>query len=423
MKMKLTAAAASLLACLALAACQQAAPANVAATNSAAPAAANASASAPASASAAAPTDLEQLAERLVRQSAGVREGETVLVVGHAHDQELLENIAVQVRKAGAFPMVELNSDRMNRRMYTDVPEKYDTQTDALELKLADIIDVQIVVGGSQTEVLVPDADPRRLAALSKAGEPVAQAYVRNKVRLVEVGNNLYPTAWRARRYGMPEAELAKTFWEGVNTDYTAVQTRGEQVRAVLSGGSELHITNPNGTDLRVRVQGRPVFVSDGIISPDDAARGGGAINVFLPAGEVYVTPVPGTAEGRVVHTRDFYEGKEIQNLTVTFAGGKVTSLAGAGEGFDKLKALYDAAEGRKDEFSFIDFGINPNVRLPAASRLGNWVTAGTVTVGIGDNTWAGGDNSVPYGYQVFLPGSTVTLDGRTIIENGELKI
>jgi hypothetical protein len=45
------------------------------------------------------------------------------------------------------------------------------------------------------------------------------------------------------------------------------------------------------------------------------------------------------------------------------------------------------------------------------------------VTVGTGNNTWAGGDNKVSYGLTTFLPGSTVTLDGKTIVENGVLKL
>lgn len=45
------------------------------------------------------------------------------------------------------------------------------------------------------------------------------------------------------------------------------------------------------------------------------------------------------------------------------------------------------------------------------------------VTVGIGGNTWAGGDNSVPYALTVFLPGSTMTLDGKPIVEKGALKL
>src|SRR5688572_28451202 len=48
-------------------------------------------------------TDPEQLAGRIVTQSAGIKAGELVLVSGGTHDQELLENIAVHVRRLGAF--------------------------------------------------------------------------------------------------------------------------------------------------------------------------------------------------------------------------------------------------------------------------------------------------------------------------------
>ena len=147
------------------------------------------------------------------------------------------------------------------------------------------------------------------------------------------------------------------------------------------------------------------------------------AVSIYLPAGEVYCAPVAGTAEGKVVHTLDYYQGKEVNDLTLTVAGGKVTAMTGSGPGFDRLKADYDAAGEGRDVLSFVDLGINPSVKLPAASKLGTWVPAGTITVGLGNNTWAGGDDKTPYGYVVFLPGSTVTLDGKTIIENGQLKI
>jgi hypothetical protein len=67
--------------------------------------------------------------------------------------------------------------------------------------------------------------------------------------------------------------------------------------------------------------------------------------------------------------------------------------------------------------------GINPNVKLSPNSKLGNWVPAGSVTVGAGSNTWAGGDNNVSAGWTGFLPGSAVTIDGKTLVENGVLKI
>ncbi|MBF6023905.1 aminopeptidase [Lysobacter niastensis] len=427
MTRSLLAAALAAAVCTILAGCQRSSDdtAPVAAAP-AAPAAPAEPAQAAASATEAvkAPTDLEQLAERLVTQSAGVKEGEVVLIYGRQHDAELLEDIAVNVRKVGAFPWVGYSSDRMSRRMFFDVPEKYDTQTSALAMKMAGIADVVISLGNMTTENLFEGADPKRMAARAKADEAVSQAFLKNNVRTVEIGNEMYPTSWRAQRFGMSQDELAKVFWNGVNIDYSQLQTRGEQIKSAIAAGNELHVTNANGTDLKLRVQGRRVLVSDGIISEADRKAGGPALAAFLPAGEVYTTPVPGSAEGKVVHTRSYFRGKQIDNLTLTISGGKVTAISGGGAGYEDFKADYDAvADDRKNQVSFIDFGINPNVKLPTSSPIGAWMPAGSVAVGFGGNSWAGGENTLSYGHAVFLPGSTVTLDGKPIVEKGELKL
>ena len=369
------------------------------------------------------PTDLEQLAQRLVNQSAGIKERELVLISGGAQDQELLENIAVHVRSVGAFPLVVLGSDRISKRLFFDVPEKFDTQVDMLGLKLAENFNAVIAVDSNLDEGVFAGADPKRQATRAKTSQPVADAFVKHKVRQVEVGNGLYPTAWRAKRFGMTDDELAKTFWLGVNVDYASLAARAEQIKGALAGGNEIHIKDVNGTDVKVRIQGRPAYASDGIISAEEAQKGGAGSSVFLPAGEVYVTPVADTAEGKIVRPREYFQGKEIQNLTLTFAGGKLTSMTGSGAGFEPLKAQYDAAAEGKDQFAVVDFGINPNVKLPSSSLVGTWVPAGTVTIGIGNNIWAGGDNKTPYAYFVSIPGTTVTLDGKPIIENGQLKM
>ena len=53
----------------------------------------------------------------------------------------------------------------------------------------------------------------------------------------------------------------------GVDIDYAQLQQTGEELRRVLAKGKAVRITAPNGTDLRVRIAGRPAYVSDGIIS------------------------------------------------------------------------------------------------------------------------------------------------------------
>jgi leucyl aminopeptidase (aminopeptidase T)/predicted small secreted protein len=372
----------------------------------------------------AAPTDLEQLAQRVVTQSAAVKAGDVVVITGRLQDAELMENIAVHVAKVGGQPLITYSSDRLAKRLFFDVPAEYDSQPDTLGERFAGMADVLISLGNATTENLFEGADPQRMAARGKAGEAVAQAMMKNNVRRVEIGNNLYPTPWRAERFSMDEDALSTMFWSGVNLDYGDLQSRGEEVKAALSGGNEVHLTHPNGTDLKLRIQGRPVLVSDGVISEEDRERGGPAVAVYLPAGEVYTTPVPGTAEGRIVDSGTWFQGKAVENLTLTVSAGKVTAMEGSGPGYAAMKAAYDAVtDPRKDQFGYIDFGINPKITLPADSRMGNWVQAGTVTVGTGANDWAGGDNSVPYGTTVYLPGSTVTLDGKTIVDKGVLKL
>jgi aminopeptidase len=368
-------------------------------------------------------TDLEALSNRLVTQVAGVKEGEIVFVNGGVRDMELLENISTDVRKAGAFPLLTVGSDRMFKKYFEEVPDKYDSQPPDLDLKLATLPAVAINIDTNEADDIASGISEARLAAVGKAGEPVADLFLKRNVRQVAVGNGLYPTAYRAKRFGMSQDELSKTFWEAVNTDYSAVQTTGENVKAALSTGKEVHITNPNGTDLKVKIEGRPFFVSDGIISADDMKKGGPAVSVYLPAGEVFCAPVPGTAEGTVVVSQTYANGKEVNNLKLTFVGGKMTQMTGSGPGFNDLKKAYDARGDGKELFAFVDFGINPNLHVWPTSKVGNWVQSGMVTVGTGNNTWAGGDNKVSYGLEMFLPGSTVTLDGKTIVENGVLKL
>jgi aminopeptidase len=367
--------------------------------------------------------DKEAISNRIVTQVAGIKEGDVVFIAGSARDLELLENLAIDSRKVGAFTLLQLVSDRMAKKYYQEVPEKYDTQSPDLELKLAALPTVGINVDANESENVLEGVSPTRLANVGKTNQPIGDLYQKRNVRNVDIGNGLYPTEWRAKRFGISSEALAKTFWEAVNADYAGVQATGEKVKTTLSAGKELHITSPEGTDLKVKVEGRPYFVSDGIISAEDVQKGGPAVSVYLPAGEVYTTPVAGSAEGKIVMAQTFFRGKEVNNIAIIIVSGKVTSVTGSGPGYEEWKKAYDAVnDPGKDLLSYVDFGINPNLKIWPASKIGNWVQAGMVSIGTGNNTWAGGDNKAGFDVGGHLPGCTVTLDGKTIIEKGEWK-
>lgn len=363
--------------------------------------------------------DTDQLATTLITANAGVKADDIVLITGTAEDLQLLEDLAVQARKVGAHPLIAVGSDRLERRMFVDIDPELDTQSPRLALELARIVDVHINVPTGNDPSLLADVPAERFAARGKTFQAVDAAQREHGGRYVELNNDMYPTDWRAEQFGLSREELSELFWSAVQVEPARLQAAGEAIRTRLEKGTTLRITDPNGTDLEVGIEGRVPYVSDGVIDEADLAKGPAGRSVWLPAGEVYVTPVPGTARGKVVVDRSFVEGQEIQDLTLEFQDGRVTSMTAA-SGLERLQALYDAADDAKAEFGYVDIGLNPSLAANK-DRMRTWTPAGMVTVGIGNNTWAGGDNSSNFGWNGHLAGATVTIDGEPVVEGGSL--
>jgi aminopeptidase len=365
------------------------------------------------------PIEFRSAAEKVVAQSAGVTDGDLVMISGSDEDLPFLEDIAVEVRKRGASPLVTVSTQRLGRRMYDEVPAKYDNRLPEMSHKLVGMIDVFISTefGEGRTLKGVP---PERMAARGKAAAPVADLARKRGVRSVFLGNGLYPSAERAEQYDISREQLARMMYGGVDADYDGLQSTGERVRKTLAEGKELRITNPNGTDFRIGINGRPITVSDGIISAEDRKKGGAAVSVWLPAGEVFLVPVPGTGNGVLVSDELYVQGQKVEGLRLEFKDGKLASMT-AKSGLDPVQAIYDAAGSGRDLPGVVDIGINSGVRGPEGKAMHVWSAAGTVTVVVGNNGWAGGDNQVQFAVLGTSPNSSVTVDGKPLVQDGKL--
>ena len=359
----------------------------------------------------------EALARRLVTDSARVHEGELVQLSGCPEDIPLLEDLAVAVRRQGAHPLITLGSDRLSRRLFDEVPTRFDSQPAASDLKLAGTIDARIQTEFADDDALAGVAADR-VEAVGRGNREVYALLRKRKVRLVWLGNGLYPTAARARQAKLSQNDLRQLFQAGLAADRAAMHATGERLKGAFAAGKTVRLTSPRGTDLSFGIAARPLTVSDGVA---DNRPGEAPPWTWLPAGEVFFVPVAGSAEGKVVLNQYLFEGKTIEALSLTIRAGKLVALQ-AKSGGEPLQAAYKAAEPGKELVSSIDLGINPNVRLPTACLLQTNVPAGMVTVGLGNNTWAGGDVKIPFALPLYIGDGTLTVDGRVIVEKGALK-
>ena len=228
-----------------------------------------------------APADPQALAKRIVTQNLHLRERDRVLIVGGWRDAGLLEDLAVQAAVVGADPLIAVGSDRLRRLSFDLVPARFDSVESKLERGLIGITDARIILETNQDPNFLEGVPPARIAAREKANAPLNLLGMQKGIRTVFLGNGMYPTAARAQLYGISQADLAKMFWSGIDLDYTQLQASAAEIQGVLAKGKEVRVTNPNGTDLTASIAGRPVLVSDGVISADDEKRGGPAGNPF----------------------------------------------------------------------------------------------------------------------------------------------
>ncbi len=350
-----------------------------------------------------------------------VKQGDKVLINGSVRDAPLLEDIAVEVMKAGAHPLITLSSDRLMQRSFFEVPAHFDNVTSPVGRLLVDEFDVQINLDVGENEAVLAGVPMSRRAARAKAAQPVNDAIFKRHVRSVNLGNGLYPTVTLARRLGVTQPNLVNAFWRASAVSPTTLRTRANTLRQAFANGQVVTLTAPNGTNISFRVDPDRALISDGALTEERVKQGSAAASTWLPAGELMLPATNGSANGKIILDRYLMDGRLIRGLTLVFEKGVLTSMTAAND-FSGLKSTYDGAGGDKSRFGYIDIGVNPETRLPVGSGRIVWTAPGSVVIGFGDNRGFGGTNTSDFGFAAQLSGATVTIDGKPVVANGRLR-
>jgi len=367
-------------------------------------------------------TDYPELAGRIVRTSANVKPGDVVVVFGGKHDIALMEALTIEAKKQGGLVTMFLDSDAVERATYHDVPEKY------LELQPTYFAEwvkhIDVVIGLPSVEdskTVFGDVSQERLAKANKASQVITDVLDSSGVRLVSLG---YPTQSDAAVYQLDFATYQKVFWDAVGADYQKISQNGNKLKEMLRGAKTIHVTSPSGTDVTFTLGDRPIFVDDGIMT-DEKAKSKNFLTraVSLPGGDIYFAPIETSANGKVVVLRDQCQFKPLTEETFEFNQGRIEHFKAesGGDCYAESMAPYD---GPKDVFGYFEVGLNPGARVienPGDYRPSN--AAGMVYIGVGDNQLLGGANKVTGGGGFTFPivNATVTIDGKTVVQDGKL--
>ncbi len=196
-----------------------------------------------------------------------------------------------------------------------------------------------------------------------------------------------------------------------MDVDYRKVAELCERLAKELSG-SKVRVKSDNGTDLSLSIEGRRWNLDTGLLtSPGSFGN--------LPAGEVFIAPVEGTAEGRIVVQSGWFPNLE-EDMILEVKEGKVVDLKGGGKVGDKFRELLaigrepNDVELNRRNIAELGVGANPNAKRPD-NVLEAEKILGTVHVAIGDPSHFGGMVKADMHVDFVIPRPVLEVDEKVI--------
>ncbi len=212
-----------------------------------------------------------------------------------------------------------------------------------------------------------------------------------------------------ARVISIPDVTEEMLREGALTADHSAILQVMRRLGRRLRHARSVRLASASGTDLTFSVEGRAWNQTDTGVC---AKRGD---MTTLPAGELFVAPLEGTAEGRVVVDLWFDEPL-VEVATVLVESGYAAKALGA------ERAVAAMNRGGKEGRNVGKFGIGLN---PRARRSGPphevEKALGTAHVGFGDSAPFGGRVECGVRVDAYVGDVTVVVDGSLVIDKGKL--
>jgi leucyl aminopeptidase (aminopeptidase T) len=269
-------------------------------------------------------------------------------------------------------------------------------------------------------EALIIEMVPRRTNG-EEPPPPVAELMSMFDVVLAPASKSLTHTDARRRACakgarvatlpGITEDSMNRT----LSADYERVAQLSKKIARILTKGKSAHVTTATGTDIRLDISGREAHEDTGL-----AHKKGEYTN--LPAGEAYLAPIEGKAEGMLVVDGSIAGiGLLPRPIIMEVSKGYVTKISGGPQAL-ALKRLVKPFG--MAGLNIAELGVGTNYKAKVTGLvLEDEKVLGTVHLALGDNTSMGGRVHVPSHLDGVVLSPTLTIDGKVILDKGRLVI
>jgi aminopeptidase len=354
---------------------------------------------------------IEQYARSLVA-AVDVQPGWQVLVSGGVLARPLLEQIAREIGRRGAYVLFRLafgGSMAGSLEWAREAPMELLETPAPVELHVLQEVDAMIVVEAPENTRNAASLPQERVAALEAGFRPAIERVFDGSLPWT-VGQ--FPTPALAQEAGLPTEEFADFLYGAVLLDWDAERERMSRYAALFESAEDVRIVGAE-TDLRLSIAGRPFVIDIGAHN--------------MPGGEFFTSPVEDSAEGKIVFGEfpAVYAGRECRGIRLRFEGGRVVDAA-AEQNEEFLVSMLDSDDGAR-RLGELGFGCNPGITRHMKNTLFDEKMDGTIHLALGNGIPAsGGLNHSSIHWDIvkdLRDGGRIEVDGDVVQENGAWQV
>ena len=325
--------------------------------------------------------DCDAFAALLCEWCLEVEEGQQVLVSSTTLAEPIVRGLHRALLERGAWPFVRLTPPELQADFYAYASEDQVDGFAPLELIEAEALDARIAIEAPGNTRALAGVDPAYISRALAARRPVQEARMANRWC-----GTIWPTAALAQDAAMSEEDYAAFIGRALFLDrpdpasaWAELSARQSGLVERLNAAREIRI-EAEGTDLRLRVDGRHWINSDGRRN--------------MPSGEVFTGPLEDSASGTIRFTvPSRSRGVDVEMAELTFEGGEVVA-AHAERGDEYLQSALGTDPGAR-WLGEIGIGTNVGIDRATGSTLLDEKIAGTVHLALGRSyPETGGTNS-----------------------------
>jgi len=364
---------------------------------------------------------LAKLARVLVRYSTGVRRGDRVVIRGSTVAAPLAAELYREVLAAGGFPWVRLVPDALSEIFFRHAREEHLTTLNPIEKAVIKEANVSIGIWAGTNTKALSRVDPAKQAKLSRTSKPLLEEQMKRSAlppdnpRHLRWTGTLLPNSSSAQDAEMGLLDYEEFVYRAgklnLGDPVAAWKKLGEAQQRLadrLARGKELHITTPQGTDIRFGIAGRHWINCDGKHN--------------FPDGEVFTGPIEDATEGIVRYSFPaVHGGREVRDVVLRFKAGKVVD-ASASHNEEFLARMLDLDKGAR-VLGELALGTNYSIKEYTRNTLFDEKIGGTFHAAVGAAyPESGGKNKSGLHWDMVCDlrkGGIVRLDGEVISRNG----